>query len=129
MADFDSLVHEMINFDCWSEVLQVPINEVLGKVDWAVVGDDELNAPTSVPDLEDMLQVISSRYGQVVKLDLALGGLYPEGAHGPFLSRVTALVGGVQVILPSQPCRTLSGWQVPDERRPTRTACTLASCR
>jgi len=109
----NSLYHEVINFTCWAQVLDIDEDSVLGHVDWCVVGDDELVAPTSASDLKDFVSESGSRFGIVVKADLVDGQLYPVGAHASFLSKVTVLVSEHILVLPSEPTRLLSSWQVP----------------
>ena len=99
----NSLDHEVINFTCWSVMFGIPVEEVLSRVDWCVVGDDELVAPTSAEDMVEFIGVSETNFGIVAKPDFCRGELYPVEAHASFLSRVTALVDGYQVILPSEP--------------------------
>jgi len=112
-AVLNSLYHLVINLTCWSRVLGVNASEVYGIVDCLVTGDDELLTPPSPEALVEFCEVSETLFGTQLKVDLCCGELYPVGAHAPYLSRVSAKVNGHLMVLPSQPCRTLSAWQVP----------------
>jgi hypothetical protein len=128
-AVLNSLVHEIINFDCWGRVLEVPPSEVLAFVDWCVVGDDELVAPPSVESLLEFIVESEGSFGIACKSDLCAGRLYPPGCHASFLSRVSLRIRGYDLLLPSEPTRLLSAWQVParDEVSPVDTYRGLAA--
>jgi len=110
----NSLVNDCVLTYCWSLVLSCPPEEVWEKRAWKIVGDDNLMQAESVEEVVLLADLVTWVSGQVVKIDLCAGDLYPVGAHAPFLSRVTADVGGYTVTLPSEPTRLLSAWQVPD---------------
>lgn len=115
----NSLVNDIMHLFSWSTVLSVPVSEVLEHVDWVVCGDDTVESPTSLGDLQEVMSEMVRCFGIVPKVDLCDGQLYPIGCHAPFCSRVTLQVDGVRVVLPSEPCRTLSSWQVPGEETDT----------
>lgn len=110
----NSIVNDIILTQSWGKALDVDYDEVWGLRSWKIVGDDNLMEAATVEEIRAVSEFITTDFGQVVKLDLCGGDLYPVGAHAPFLSKVTASVGGYTLTLPSEPTRLLTSWQVPD---------------